>query len=83
MDKLSELIKEAKPLYKQRKRRKTIAKLIVLTSMPMMMLTSVCHMYFQGNDIYLSLKNNSLQNELIEDEFGLLGHYTIEEYNQQ
>lgn len=73
MDKLSELIKEAKPLYKQRQRRKTIAKMIFALSMPMILMTSICQIYLQGNDIYLSLEKNHLQYELIEDEFGLLG----------
>ena len=41
MDKLSELIKEARPLYKQRKRRKTIAKMIFVISVPAMLLNSL------------------------------------------
>ena len=73
MDKLTDLLQEAKPLYKQRKRRKTIAKMVLTMTMPVIVMTSVCQIYLQGNDIYLSLDNNILQNELIEDEFGLLG----------
>ena len=71
MDELSNLLKEAKPLYKQRQRRKTIAKMVFTLTMPAILLTSVCQVYLQGNDIYLSLENNSLQYELVEDEFGL------------
>ena len=71
MDNLSDLLKEAKPLYRQRQRRKTIAKMIFTLTMPAMLMTSICQMYLQGNDIYLSLDNNILQYELIEDEFGL------------
>lgn len=73
MDELSNLLKEARPLYKQRKKRKTIAKLIFVLSMPVILASSVCQVCNQGNDIYLSLENNSLQYELMEDEFGLLG----------
>ena len=73
MDKLTDLLKEAKPLYKTRQRRKAIAKMVLSITMPAIIMTSVCQIYTQGNDIYLSLDNNILQNELIEDEFGLLG----------
>jgi len=73
MDKLTDLLREAKPLYKQRQRRKTIAKMILTLSMPAILMSSVCQIYLQGNDIYLSLDNDSLQYELMEDEFGLLG----------
>lgn len=72
MDKLSDLIKEARPLYKQRKQRKTIAKMILSITMPVMLFTSVCQIYLQGNDLYLSLENNILQSELLEDDFGYL-----------
>ena len=73
MDKLTDLLKEARPLYKQRQRRKAIAKMVLSITMPAIIMTSICQIYTQGNDIYLSLDNNILQNELIEDEFGLLG----------
>ena len=73
MDELSNLLKEAKPLYKQRKRRKTIAKMILCMTMPAIIISSASQVYLQGNDIYLSLENNSLQYELMEDDFGLLG----------
>ena len=75
MDKLTNLLKEAKPLYKQRQRRKTMAKMILTMTMPVILMNSVCQIYLQGNDIYLSLENNSLQYELMEDEFGLLGKH--------
>ena len=74
MDELSNLLKEAKPLYNQRKRRKTIAKMIFTLTMPVMLMNEICQVYLQGNDIYLSLDNNSLQYELMEDEFGLGFH---------
>ena len=73
MDELSNLLNEAKPLYKQRKRRKAIAKSILALSAPAILMSSICQVYLEGNDIYVSLDNNTLQNELIEDEFGLLG----------
>lgn len=73
MDKLSELIKEAKPLYRQRKRRKTIAKLIFGICTPVILFTGVCQVYLMGCDIYMALNNNQLQNELLNDEYGLFG----------
>ena len=73
MDKLSELIKEAKPLYRKRERRKTIAKMILCTTMPVIMLTSVYQIFVTGENVYLSLDNNSLQTQLLEDDFELLG----------
>ena len=73
MDKLSNLLKEAKPLYRTRQRRKTIAKLVLTLTMPVIFMNSICQLYMQGTDIYLSLENNSLQYELLEDEFGLMG----------
>lgn len=73
MDKLSELIKEAKPLYRQRKRRKTIAKLILGICTPVVLLSSICQVYIMGCDIYMALNNNQLQNELLDDEYGLFG----------
>ena len=72
MDKLSKLLKEAKPLYNQRQRRKKVAKYILLLTMPMFITTGIYEIYQQGNELYLSLRNNSLQNELMQDEFGLL-----------
>lgn len=73
MDKLSDLIKEAKPLYKQRQRRKTITKMILTLSMPAILMSSICQIYLQGNDIYLSLDKNILQSELMSDDIDLLG----------
>ena len=72
MDKLSELLKEARPLYKQRKRRKTIAKMIFVMSVPAILLNSILQVYIQGCDIYVALENNNLQQELMQDDYGLL-----------
>ena len=65
MDKLTELFKEAKPLYRQRKRRKTIAKMIFTISVPALLLNSILQIYIQGCDVYVALENNKLQQELI------------------
>ena len=73
MDELSNLLQEAKPLYNQRKRRKAIAKMVLCITMPVIFLSSIGQIYTQGNDLYLSLDNNTLQYQLNEDEFGLLG----------
>lgn len=71
MDTLSELIKEARPLYKQRKRRKAMAKLFVVLFIPAFLFSSAISIYNQGNDLYLSLSSNTLQKQLLEDEFAL------------
>ena len=42
MDELSNLLNEAKPLYKQRKRRKAIAKSILALSAPAILMSSIC-----------------------------------------
>lgn len=73
MDNLSKLIKEAKPLYKQRKRRRTIAKMILGITVPILLFTSIFEIYTMGSDIYMALDSNQLQNKLLDDDFGLLG----------
>jgi len=72
MDKLSNLIKEARPLYKQRKRRRTIAKMIFVISVPAMLLNSLLQVYIQGCDVYVALDNENIKQEIIQDDFGLL-----------
>lgn len=70
MDKLTELIKEAKPLYKKRKIRKAVVKSILSVTLPAMLFSAMLQVYIEGNNIYLSLDNNKLQNELLQDDFG-------------
>ncbi len=72
MDKLTELIKEARPLYKKRKLRKAIAKSVLSVTLPAVLFSAVLQICIQGNDIYLSLDNNKLQNELLQDDFEFL-----------
>ena len=72
MDKLTELIKEAKPLYKIRKRNKFIAKTLFILISPIVLFTGVFQVYQTGNELYASLDNNNLQYELLNDELGLL-----------
>lgn len=69
MDKLTELIKEAKPLYKKRKRQKALLKTLFMISMPVMLFYGMFELYSEGNNIYLSLKNNILQKELLNDDY--------------
>jgi len=71
MDKLSELIVQARPLYKQRKRRKTIAKLLLVITMPVILLANFTTLYIEGENVYTSLENNNLQAELLNDDFGI------------
>ena len=73
MDKLSELIAQARPLYKQRKRRKTIGKMLLAITLPVFILGNITALYMEGNAVYMSLDNNKIQNELLEDDFGVLG----------
>ena len=71
MNKLSNLLQEAKPLYRRNKQRKTMAKLIFIVSMPMMLLGSMVQLYTQGENLYFALETNSLQTELMENDFAL------------
>ena len=72
MDKLSELIAQARPLYKQRKRRKTIAKLLFVLTLPVFVLANLTSLYLEGDAVYMSLDNNKIQSELLSDDFGIL-----------
>ena len=72
MDKLSELIKEAKPLYKTRKRNRAIAKLFFIFLAPVLLFFGIHQIYVAGNNLYVSLSQNDLQIELMTDEFNLL-----------
>ena len=73
MDKLSELLQEARPLYKTRKRNKAVAKVFLTISMPMFFFTSVLGVYMAGDDIYVSLNNDGFADELLYDDYGLSG----------
>jgi len=72
MDKLSELIAQARPLYKQRKRRKTIAKLLFTITLPAFLMANLATLYMEGDAVYMSLDNNKIQSELLSDDFGIL-----------
>ena len=72
MDKLSELIKEAKPLYKTRKRNRAIAKMTLMFLTPVFVFYGMYQIYVAGNNLYVSLSQNDLQIELTTDEFNLL-----------
>lgn len=72
MDKLSELIKDAKPLYKQRKRRKTIAKMLFIITLPILIAGNFVNLCMEGEAVYMSLDNNKIQAELLSDDFGIL-----------
>ncbi|MBR2069613.1 MAG: hypothetical protein IJ877_07640 [Candidatus Gastranaerophilales bacterium] len=73
MDKLSQLISQARPLYKQRKRRKTIAKMLFVLTAPVLLLGNIISLYMEGDAVYMSLDNNKMQNELLDDYFGISG----------
>lgn len=72
MDKLSNLIQEAKPLYKRKKRQSATIKLCCIMLIPMFLGIGATRLYDEGNNLYISLENQSLQKELIEDNMGLL-----------
>ena len=72
MDKLSSLIQEAKPLYKRKKRQRAIMRACFILFVPVIMGASAIGLYNTGNELYLSMDDNTLQQELIEDNMGLL-----------
>ena len=69
MDELTNLLQEAKPLYKRRKRQKTIAKLVFSITVPVMLFSSLTQLYIQGDNIYFALEQNNLQTELFENDY--------------
>ena len=71
MDKLSTLLAQARPLYKQRKRRKTIAKMLFAMTIPVFIFGNIVSLCMEGNQVYMSLENNNMQNELLKDDFGI------------
>ncbi len=73
MDKISKLLQEARPLYKTRKRNKTIAKVFLTITMPVFLFASVFGIYTMGDDIYVSMNNDGLAEQLLLDDYGLSG----------
>ena len=71
MDKLSKLISEARPLYKQRKRRKKILASLFILCLPAYIFGSITRLYMEGSDIYVALENHQLQEELMQDDYGI------------
>ncbi len=71
MDKLSLLIEQARPLYKQRKRRKTIAKMLFAITVPVFLFANIASLYIEGDQVYMSLENNNIQDELLTDDLGI------------
>ena len=73
MDKLSQLLKETKSLYKARKRRMLIAKSILGVILPMIFFTFFINLYLEGDTIYALLEyDKQYQTQILEDDFGLL-----------
>jgi len=72
MDKLSNLIQEAKPLYFKKKRQKRILNTFIVLFIPFMMCLGAIGIYNTGNDIYISMENETFQQELLNDNMGLL-----------
>ena len=72
MDKLSELIKEARPLYKQRKRNQSIAKAILTLTMPVMIFTGAWGICQEGDNIYVALEEQSFQEEFLNNDLGIM-----------
>lgn len=72
MDKLSDLIQEAKPLYKQRKRRKAVVKMLMTLTLPVLLFGNLIGLYIEGDDLYVSYDKNNIENQLILDEYDIL-----------
>ena len=71
MDELTKLIKEAKPLYKARKRRKNFLIALFALFIPMSLLSFSFGIYQAGSNIYLSIASENFTQELVQDEFNL------------
>ncbi len=72
MDKLSLLISQARPLYKTRKRRKTIAKMLVCITLPVLIFGNFMSLCYEGDKVYMSLENDNIQNEILYDDYDML-----------
>ena len=72
MDKLSELLKEAKPLYQKRQRAKTITKLALFACIPVFLFFSAYEMCLEGNNVYMALSYDNYEAQVLSDEFNLL-----------
>lgn len=73
MDKISELLQEARPLYKTRKRNKAVAKVFLTIAIPVFLFTSIFGIYTLGDNIYVSMNNEELAEQLLLDDYGLFG----------
>ncbi len=71
MDKLSNLIKEAKPLYQKRKKQKKALVSMCLAIIPLFLFTSFLNLYSQGENLYLALSSDDYAMEFLNDEYGL------------
>lgn len=71
MDELTKLIKEAKPLYKARKKRKNFLIALFALFIPMSLLSFSFGIYQAGSNIYLSIASENFTQELVQDEFNL------------
>ena len=72
MDKLSELLQEAKPMYRAQQRNIAIAKMMLCLCLPVFVCTSIISLCNMGDDIYVSLNNDSYVEQLLNDDFGLI-----------
>ena len=72
MDKLSLLISQARPLYKTRKRRKTIAKMLLGITIPVLLIGNFMSLCYEGDMVYMSLENENIQNEILYEDYDML-----------
>ena len=72
MDKLSNLLKEARPLYKKRQRRKAVAKIVFTLCAPVFLSVAAYQICLEGDNIYMALSQDDFQVQFLDDEFGLL-----------
>lgn len=72
MDKLTNLIKEARPLYKSRKRKKAIAKLASVLCIPVFFFMTAHHVYIEGNNVYMAMSQDDYIAQFLDVEYDLL-----------
>ncbi len=74
MDNISEILKEAKPLYFQRKRNRAITKKVLSLLFPVILFTGILGTNYYNDDSYIALSNVSVIEEmgLPVDDYGLL-----------
>lgn len=68
MDKLSKLIKEAKPLYKRQQKRKAIVTALSAFCIPIMLVIAAYGICLEGNNVYMAMSQDDYMTQFLDNE---------------